>query len=313
MRLFNEKDRKNILISFAAAILFFAAVFFTSSVFDLEVKDLLTLGGKSSEAVNFFSGEKKQDSTVEEIPQEKIKSIEIDLNAEKLNIAISDEEDIIVTSEKPDHPEQVDIFCDFGNYRILSDPEKKISSEVTVSIPEKFITENSVDISINCNDGSITFGRVIDGSDDDLSIQSRYGYITVAGLTFRSIDLYSKAGPIMVDSCSSEVISCKSDQNEIFIEGSFDEIQLESYLGIISDFKSKFNRLDAQSAVGDISLGLRKTEGFTLRLTNCHGNIKSTYETTISSKSTKGSIFYEYLDGSSKIHIKDTQGDISLY
>ncbi len=311
---FNEKDKKNIIISFTVSMLLFAGLFVFANIFDDDVGDLLTsLSGRSSQVSEFIFGKKdihETDPEDEDGAVRNINEINIDINSDKLIIFASDANDFKVYTDTDVATGAIEMAEDEKVVRITS--SSRLKATVTVEVPKRILSANALKINVGECSGMISVKAFKDCPDDILNVETSSS-IHVVYSDFGSMNLKSDLAPVTVMDCTAKVLSCESENNTIHVEGSFEEISLEASLDISTVFSGDFNRLDASSEYGTVSIGLDLTDGFTARLVNCRGQFCSENDVTLTEQSTQGCLIYRSGNGTAKINITDTKGDISLF
>ncbi len=310
MRLFNEKDKKNIKITLLALAVIFTAVFACMKITGLDVLvNGLVRNGGASDSVGGIASE------INETLMDKFNVgdtvIEMELSADEIIITSTKENDFIVTHKGKDDDVNDRHFSN-GDVEITT--SRHIPGIITVEIPEYFYKNSKVKIDIRANCNIITVKNILSSEDDDISVNADRGIISVVSAEFSQMELCSGTDPVLVSDCTAAVIECESPASEVTVDGKFNEIQVEACENVMCSVNGSINRIDASSREKNVSISFygRPVAGYTARFLNCGSEFLNGYNSELSPSSKSGSLIYTYGDGSIKINIEDTKGSISI-
>ncbi len=321
MRLFNDKDKKNIKSTFFISMILFLALFLSVEVFGSGSKKILGMIKNSSgdaanslvdiaPKVNESLRDKFGVGKEKDLP-ERIRTVDVEVSCDELYITSSDDTFRAYFSEEKNNDR---LLISYEDTILEISLEEHISDSLTVEIPKKILENNEVKIDIDANCNIIFLRNIRSSEDDSVTIDAERGIVSAVSAHFRKMDLSSEMDSVVVSDCSAEVLECESESAEVAIDGEFAEIRAEGKGNVMCSIESSLNRIDASSEDGIVNVIFYgdPLTGFTARLINSSGEFRDEYGSSLDPSSRQGSLIYRYGDGTTKINITDTNGPITI-
>ncbi len=320
---FNDKDKKNFRLTFTWAILLFMGLFLAVEFIGEGAESFIErFRRSSSDAVNSL-GEIAPDIKMAikesidnnfsiENTGDKISEIIIQVSADEIVITSTDEDSFrTVLSDEADEKSVISAYKDNTVYFASL---KRINSGLTIEIPKKILEDNTIKIDIDANCNIISVRDIFSADDDSIRIESVRGIISAVSSDFGRMEFESDKDPVVISDCTADVLKCVSENSGIKVDGKYSEVSIRSAEDVIFSVDSSVKRIDASSERGSVTVNFsgEAIKGYTARLINCGSVFEDEYEGVINNSSRQGNILYEYGDGTIKINITDTKGNISI-